>query len=129
MANKDDSDLRPGEIAVALPPAMDAGVYFIGRIRTPWRSRQDCPKRGSADGPVCSIVVDEHWRTALTGLAGHPRIQVLYWMNQARRDLVLQAPRQADEFGRSDRHLRRCACRCGPIRSPRPSSMWWRLGL
>ena len=65
MANKDDSDLRPGEIAVALPPAMDAGVYFIGRIRTPWRSRQDCPKRGSADGPVCSIVVDRR--------AGAPR--------------------------------------------------------
>jgi tRNA-Thr(GGU) m(6)t(6)A37 methyltransferase TsaA len=98
MANKDDSDLRPGEIAVALPPAMDAGVYFIGRIRTPWRSRQDCPKRGSADGPVCSIVVDEHWRAALTGLAGHPRIQVLYWMNQARRDLVLQAPRESGEL-------------------------------
>jgi tRNA (adenine37-N6)-methyltransferase len=98
MANKDDSDLRPGEIAVALPPAMDAGVYFIGRIRTPWRSRQDCPKRCSADGPVCSIVVDEHWRAALTGLAGHPRIQVLYWMNQARRDLVLQAPRESGEL-------------------------------
>ena len=29
-------DIRPGEIAVALPDAFDAGVYFIGRIRTPW---------------------------------------------------------------------------------------------
>ena len=98
MAGKDDSGLRPGEIAVALPPAMDAGVYFIGRIRTPWRSRADCPKRGSADGPVCSIVVDERWRAALTGLAGQQRIQVLYWMSHARRDLVLQAPRRPGEL-------------------------------
>jgi tRNA (adenine37-N6)-methyltransferase len=87
-----ESDLRPGEIAVALPPQPDAGVFFIGTIRTPWRSRHECPKRGSPDGPVCSIVVDERWRKALDGLAGHRRIQVLYWMHRARRDLVLQTP-------------------------------------
>ena len=28
----------------------------------------------------------------LTDLAGHRRIQVLYWMHRARRDLVLQTP-------------------------------------
>jgi tRNA-Thr(GGU) m(6)t(6)A37 methyltransferase TsaA len=85
-------ELRPGEIAVALPPQSDAAVYFIGTIHTPWRTRQECPKRGSPDGPICSIVVDERWRMALTDLAGHPRIQVLYWMHRARRDLVLQTP-------------------------------------
>ena len=85
-----DTDLRLGEIAVALPAAIDAGIYFIGKIHTPWQKRQDCPKRGSLDGPVCSIVVDDRWRDGLTGLAGHQRVQVLYWMHQARRDLVLQ---------------------------------------
>jgi len=87
-----ESELRQGEVAVALPPESDAGVYFIGTIHTPWRTRQECPKRGSLDGPICSIVVDERWRMALTGLAGHRRIQVLYWMQRARRDLVLQTP-------------------------------------
>jgi len=87
-----ESELRQGEMAVVLPPQSDAGLYFIGTIRTPWRTRQECPKRGSLDGPVCSIVVDERWRMALTGLAGHRRIQVLYWMQRARRDLVLQTP-------------------------------------
>jgi tRNA (adenine37-N6)-methyltransferase len=87
-----DTDLRPGEVAVALPSHIDAGVYFIGTIHTPWRERSACPKRGSADGPICSIVVDERWRAALTDLAGHRRIQVLYWMHRARRDLVLQTP-------------------------------------
>jgi len=87
-----DFELRAGEVTVALPPQTDAGVYFIGTIRTPWRSRRECPKRGSPDGPVCSIVVDERWREALTDLAEHRRIQVLYWMHRARRDLVLQTP-------------------------------------
>ena len=88
----DDNETRPGEVAVPLPRETDAGVYFIGTIHTPWRVRGECPKRGSLDGPICSIVVDERWRQALTDIADHPRIQVLYWMHFARRDLVLQTP-------------------------------------
>jgi len=30
---------------------------------------------------------------ALTGIEAYPRIQVLYWMHEARRDLLLQTPR------------------------------------
>jgi len=92
-----DSELRPGEMAVAPPTETDAGVYFIGLIRTPWQTRRACPKRGSPEGPICSIVVDERWREALTGLAGHRRLQILYWMHRARRDLVLQNPSSAGE--------------------------------
>ena len=64
--NSDPSDhegiLRVGEVAVDLPASTDAGVYFIGTIRTPWRVRSECPKRGSPDGPICRILVDERWR-------------------------------------------------------------------
>jgi tRNA-Thr(GGU) m(6)t(6)A37 methyltransferase TsaA len=87
-----DTDQRPGEVAITLPARTDAGVYFIGTIHTPWKTRGECPKRGNVDGPVCSIVVDERWRAALTDLSGHQRVQVLYWMHRARRDLVLQTP-------------------------------------
>lgn len=87
-----DNALRPGEVATQLPAAMDDGVYFVGTIRTPWRTRADCPKRGSSDGPICEIVVDPRWRDALTDLGNHRHIQVLYWMHEARRDLVLQTP-------------------------------------
>jgi tRNA-Thr(GGU) m(6)t(6)A37 methyltransferase TsaA len=87
-----EEGLREGELATSLPPRNDGGVYFIGKIRTPWRRRADCPKRGSLDGPICTVVVDERWRLALTGVAEHKRLQVLYWMHQARRDLVLQTP-------------------------------------
>ncbi|WP_428484582.1 SAM-dependent methyltransferase [Rhodopila sp.] len=87
-----DTDLRPGEVAVDLPPSTNAEVYFIGTIHTPWRTRGACPKRGSMEGPVCSIVIDKRWCQALTDIADHRRIQVLYWMHYARRDLVLQTP-------------------------------------
>jgi tRNA-Thr(GGU) m(6)t(6)A37 methyltransferase TsaA len=87
-----ESELRPGEVAVELPRQTDAGIYFIGVIRTPWRTRQECPKRGSPGGPICTLAVNKRWREALTGLAGHKRVQVLYWMHRARRDLLLQTP-------------------------------------
>jgi tRNA (adenine37-N6)-methyltransferase len=94
-----DSDLRTGEKAVELPAATDAGLYFIGVIHTPWKTRPECPKRGTPDGPVCTITVDERWQQGLAGIARHKRIQVLYWMHQARRDLVLQTPFQKETAG------------------------------
>jgi tRNA-Thr(GGU) m(6)t(6)A37 methyltransferase TsaA len=87
-----ETELRIGEVAVALPSSTDGGIFFIGSIHTPWRTRRDCPKRGSLMGPVCSIVVDDRWQAALTDIDGYQRIQVLYWMHQARRDLLLQTP-------------------------------------
>lgn len=95
-----DDDIRPGEEAVALPDAFDAGLYFIGCIRTPWTERGSCPRRGDADaGPVCTLEIDPRWAAALAGVAECPRLQVLYWMNRARRDLVLQSPRDGGTRG------------------------------
>jgi tRNA (Thr-GGU) A37 N-methylase len=82
-----ETELRIGEVAVERPSRTDAGIFFIGTIHTPWRTRRDCPKRGSLDGPVCSIVVDERWQASLTDIEAYRRIQVLYWMHRARRDL------------------------------------------
>jgi len=87
-----DSEIRSGELAVALPQKPDAGIFFIGTIHTPWRTRRECPKRGSGDGPVCTVVLDQGWREGLTDLRNYKRIQLLYWMHHARRDLVLQTP-------------------------------------
>jgi len=88
------SEMRPGEEAVSLPVATDAGVYFIGRIRTPWPTRADCPRRGDpVSGPLCRLEIAEPFRAALAGLDRHEHLQVLYWMHLARRDLVRQSPR------------------------------------
>ncbi|GIK98897.1 MAG: tRNA (N6-threonylcarbamoyladenosine(37)-N6)-methyltransferase TrmO [Alphaproteobacteria bacterium] len=93
-APDDASPLRPGELTVALPDTTDAGVYFIGRIRTPWRTLKDCPRRGDMEaGPVCRIEIDPRWREALAGLDERAHLQLLYWMHRSRRDLVRQSPR------------------------------------
>ncbi len=86
-------DVRVGEKTVVLDRPADATLVFIGHIATPWTNRADCPRQGTYEGPVCRLVVDELWAEALTGIERQADLQVLYWMDQARRDLVLLAPR------------------------------------
>ena len=92
-------DIRQGEIACDLPKEFDVGVYFIGLIRTPWKTRADCPRRGDHGGPACTIEIAPRWRDALVGLEGRKLLQILYFMHQARRDLVLQTPRGRQPLG------------------------------
>jgi tRNA-Thr(GGU) m(6)t(6)A37 methyltransferase TsaA len=92
-------ELRPGEVAIELRAQTDAGLYFIGTIHTPWRTRRECPKRGNPDGPICSIIVEGDWQAALSGIDRYRRLQVLYWMDRARRDLVLQTPSGGETTG------------------------------
>jgi tRNA-Thr(GGU) m(6)t(6)A37 methyltransferase TsaA len=89
----DPFGIRPGEIAIELPAAFDAGVYFIGRIRTPWTTREQCPKNARESDAVCTIEVAARYAAALKDVETSSHLLVLYWMDKARRDLVLQAPR------------------------------------
>jgi tRNA-Thr(GGU) m(6)t(6)A37 methyltransferase TsaA len=107
-AGSDQSQLRPGEIAVALPEVTDAGLYFIGRIRTPWTSRKDCPKNvreARERGAICTVEVDSRWSQALAGVETCSHLILLYWMDRARRDLVIQRPAHYDT-GRATFSLR-----------------------
>jgi tRNA-Thr(GGU) m(6)t(6)A37 methyltransferase TsaA len=90
-------DLREGEIAVELPEKFDACLYFIGSIRTPWQRREDCPKNPRESEAVCTVVVDPRWMQALQGLDTVSHVVVLYWMDRARRDLVIQSPHHYTE--------------------------------
>src|SRR5580692_7054264 len=87
------SDIRAGEVAVDAPRPTDAGLVYVGRIHTPWTSRQETPRQGRLDGPLCRIEVFEPWVQALDSLAQSERIEVLYWLHQSRRDLVMQSPK------------------------------------
>ncbi|HLH94068.1 MAG TPA: tRNA (N6-threonylcarbamoyladenosine(37)-N6)-methyltransferase TrmO [Xanthobacteraceae bacterium] len=89
--------LRAGEVSVALPEAFDASLYYIGRIHTPWHRREECPKNGREAEATCTIELDPRWVAGLNGLASVSHLVVLYWMDRARRDLVLQAPRHYAE--------------------------------
>ena len=91
--NENAFGIRDGEIAVELPKNFDASLYFIGRIRTPWKTREECPKNARESDAVCTNEVDPRWAAALTGVESCTHLVVLYWMNRSRRDLVLQVPR------------------------------------
>lgn len=82
--------MREGEVAVEAPPPRDAGLVFIGRIRTPWTSRDDTPRQGSLEGPVCRLEIFDPWKPALQGLEKFGNLEVIYWLHLSRRDLVLQ---------------------------------------
>src|SRR5215831_18727335 len=87
-----ENEIRKAEVAVEMPSTTDARLVFIGRIHTPWTSRMETPRQGRADGPVCRVEVFEPWVAALDSLAQFERIEVLYWLQLSRRDLVLQSP-------------------------------------
>jgi len=90
------SGIREGEVAVELPAQYDAGVYFIGRIATLWKRRENCPRNAREareSEAVCTITVDPRWAAGLQDIETCTHVVVLYWMHEARRDLVLQAPR------------------------------------
>src|ERR1700736_2521169 len=88
-----ESEIREGELAVEMPGARDAGLVFIGRIRTPWTSREMTPRQGRHDGPVCRLEIFEPWVPALKGVDFYSNLEVIYWLHLSRRDLVLQSPK------------------------------------
>jgi tRNA-Thr(GGU) m(6)t(6)A37 methyltransferase TsaA len=92
-------DIRSGEIATTLPEEFDAGVYFIGRIHTPWTKRADCPKNARESDVVCTVEVDPRYAAALEGVETCTHLVLLYFMDQARRDLVVQVPRHGAKRG------------------------------
>ena len=86
-------DIREGEVPVDISPPHDAALYFIGRIRTPWTSRLETPRQGSHDGPICRLEIFEPYVPAIKGVDFYSNLEVIYWLHQSRRDLVLQSPK------------------------------------
>ena len=115
-----ESEIRDGELAVDMPNPRDAGLVFIGRIRTPWTSRLMTPRQGRHDGPVCRLEIFEPWVPAIKGVDFYSNLEVIYWLHQSRRDLVLQSPKN----NKTPAARFRCARRYGPIRSAPRSSSW-----
>ena len=97
-----ENEIRPGEIAAAIDPeqeAQDAGLIFIGRVNSPWRRQSGCPKNlreARQRGRPATIRIDAPWRPGLDGLDAGSHVVVLYWMDRARRDLIVQNPKHMD---------------------------------
>lgn len=89
---------RPGEVAIGLPAAFDAQLYFIGRIRTPWATTADCPKNSRArSDAVATIEFDPRYAAGLKDLSLFSHAIALYWLHEARRDLIAQLPSHLSE--------------------------------
>jgi tRNA-Thr(GGU) m(6)t(6)A37 methyltransferase TsaA len=93
LLEDEEVDLRDGEVAIALPARFDAGLHYIGVIHTPWKRRTDCPKNGRESTAVCTIEVAKPYEAALAGIESFSHLVVVYFMDRARRDLVIQMPR------------------------------------
>ncbi|NDW54714.1 tRNA (N6-threonylcarbamoyladenosine(37)-N6)-methyltransferase TrmO [Aliiroseovarius sp. PrR006] len=98
------SDRREGEVQLAFDPADSDGprVAFIGHVRTPWQPG-DAPgnvagarKRVAEEGGAFRIELAEGYQPGIKDFTVGQHIIVLYWMDQARRDLIVQSPRHAD---------------------------------
>ncbi len=98
-----DYDQRPGETALPFDPAEtadDARVVFIGKVISPWKTRQECPKniaQARLREQVAILELDEPWREGLRGLERFSHVIVLYWMQEAQRNLIVQKPHHRPE--------------------------------
>jgi tRNA-Thr(GGU) m(6)t(6)A37 methyltransferase TsaA len=92
---------RDGEAGLDVDPAHmphEAGIVFIGRIRSPWKTRAECPKNmgaARATGSAATIEIGAPYRPGLAGLEGYSHIILLSWFDNASRNLIVQKPRHA----------------------------------
>ena len=94
-----DDALDRGETVLPFDPAEadgDARLVFIGRINTPWKTSSKCPKNlrdARERGLAATIDVDNAFRESLEGLEHCSHVLTLYWLDKARRDLVIRRRR------------------------------------
>ncbi len=89
---------RPGEVAFDLPDTFDAQLYFIGQIRTPWATLDQCPKNTAARrGVEATIELDDRYARGLKDISLMSHLILLYWLDRSARNLIIQAPSHAPE--------------------------------
>jgi tRNA-Thr(GGU) m(6)t(6)A37 methyltransferase TsaA len=96
-------EMREGETLLAADPAglrPDGHIVFIGRIVSPWISREDCPKNMRAareSGRTAEVLIDQPYRPGLQNLERTSHVVILSWLHHAPRNLIVQKPRHASE--------------------------------
>ena len=96
-------ETRDGEKLLATDPAdmpPHGHVVFIGRIASPWTSRETCPKNMNAareTGQAAVLTIEAPYRPGLLALERASHIIILSWLHHAPRTLIVQKPRHAAE--------------------------------
>lgn len=97
------TEARADERALPFDPgamAEDGRVMFIGRVRSPWTSRENCPKNMTAAreaGQPATVEIAAPFRDGLIGLDATSHVILLSWFDRAQRNLIVQKPRHAME--------------------------------
>ena len=66
----------------------------IGRIRTPYKTLEDCPKNVDPEGPLCELIIDTNLAEGLLGLTQGQEILVLYWFDGVDRNITSHLSRK-----------------------------------
>lgn len=94
---------REGEVLLEQDPALmvpDAGLVFIGHVRSPWTQRRDCPKnmrQARERGLNATVHVDEAYRAGLLRLRECRHIFLLTWLHLGPRNLAVQLPHGSEQ--------------------------------
>jgi len=75
---------------------MKASIRSIGRIRTPYRTLDECPRNINPEGPDCELDIDEEFAEGLAGLTPGQHILVLYWFEDVDRRQLMHRRRSSD---------------------------------
>lgn len=76
---------------------MKAIICPIGHIETPYESIEDCPNNADENGPPCALIVNSEFKDAIFRLEPGQRILILYWFENADRDVTIQNSRKNGE--------------------------------
>jgi len=71
----------------------DAGITFVGRVRSRLRIRSECPSQGSEGAPAARLEIEPRFRSALKGMKPGSRIVILTWLDRADRTAFQVHPR------------------------------------
>lgn len=95
------TEKREGEVEMVSNPAdmpADGHVVFIGHVRSPWKSREECPRNMASArerGIEATIDVAPGYRPGLAGLERVSHVAILTWLDRSARNLIVQKPRHA----------------------------------
>ena len=77
---------------------MKAILKFIGHIKTPYTSIEDCPRNIDPNGPLCQLVIGNEFRDGLLGLLPGQKILILYWFENTNRGATQQESNNSGEM-------------------------------
>lgn len=77
---------------------MKAELQFIGRIESPYKSLEECPRNVEPGGPASRLILDLPFADGLLGLEAGQEVLVLYWFDGVDRALLRQNSRRTGRY-------------------------------